>query len=307
MLVTEPDDGIAPFLALIKKATHSLDLVMYELTDPAVVTALDAAAARGVAVRVILNRTFPSSGDEFLSASARAPNDRAFAALSAAHVAVRWASDDFTFTHEKAMVVDGAHGFIMSFNLVPKYYPTGRDFGVIDDDAADVAAMESTFNDDWNGDPDGDAAPTGDDLVWSPGSRAAILNMIQSAAHSLDIYNEEMADDDVVAALVAAARRGVDVRIIMTTSPSWTTAFRTLTVAGAHVYTYPATASALYIHAKMIVADAARAFIGSENFSETSLDHNRELGVLITNPAIITSLKRTFAADQGGAIPFTPP
>ena len=49
----------------------------------------------------------------------------------------------------------------------------------------------------------------------------------------------------------------------------------------AHIRLYPDKASALYIHAKAIVADAGRsgqrALVGSQNFSVASLGYNREL------------------------------
>jgi phosphatidylserine/phosphatidylglycerophosphate/cardiolipin synthase-like enzyme len=51
----------------------------------------------------------------------------------------------------------------------------------------------------------------------------------------------------------------------------------------------------------MILADYgtlnAQVFIGSENFSQTSLDRNRELGILVTEPEILERLHTTFEAD----------
>jgi cardiolipin synthase A/B len=38
-------------------------------------------------------------------------------------------------------------------------------------------------------------------------------------------------------------------------------------------------------------------FVGSENFSRTSLDDNRELGLIISDPAVLSAMARTFAAD----------
>ena len=58
---------------------------------------------------------------------------------------------------------------------------------------------------------------------------------------------------------------------------------------------------ALFMHAKLIVADGARAFVGSQNFSATSLDQNRELGILVADPAALATLAGTFAGDWGGA------
>jgi phosphatidylserine/phosphatidylglycerophosphate/cardiolipin synthase-like enzyme len=59
--------------------------------------------------------------------------------------------------------------------------------------------------------------------------------------------------------------------------------------------------SGFYIHGKVIEADYgtshARVFVGSENFSSTSLNRNRELGLIISSPAILTAIVSTFAAD----------
>ena len=302
---SEPEAGIAPFMALVRGASSSLDLVMYELEDPAVFAALADAAHRGVAVRVILNRRFYSPrGASFVRGN---PNEMAYAALMRADIPVRWAPLGFTYTHEKAMAVDGTRLLVMSFNLVPKYYPTGRDFGVIDEDPADVAAMEAVFDDDWHGaaGKSGASAAPGDALVWSPGSRGALVGMIATASRTLEVYNEEMADEKVAAALAAAARRGVMVRIVMTWAAEWVPAWRMLAAAGAQVRTYPAAANGRYIHAKMIVADGVRAFVGSENFSATSLEENRELGVMLAVPRGIGVLRAAFEGDWNAAQPFT--
>jgi hypothetical protein len=47
--------------------------------------------------------------------------------------------------------------------------------------------------------------------------------------------DEEMDDPAVTSALAAAARRGVDVEVIMTADPEWDAAFTELDEAGAHV------------------------------------------------------------------------
>jgi phosphatidylserine/phosphatidylglycerophosphate/cardiolipin synthase-like enzyme len=115
-----------------------------------------------------------------------------------------------------------------------------------------------------------------------------------------------MADSDVMKALIEAAGRGVAVYVDMTGAAEWKWEFAELSTAGVHVRTYAdADDAPLYIHAKMIVADNTRAFVGSENFSETSLNENRELGIMISDSAIIKSLLKTFADDWRGATPFT--
>ena len=91
-------------------------------------------------------------------------------------------------------------------------------------------------------------------------------------------------------------------RVTVTADPSWDSAFAELTAAGVHVHTYAANA-ALYIHAKMILTPA-RAFLGSQNFSDTSMDKNRELGLIASDSTIRASLSRTFDTDYADAAPY---
>ncbi len=311
-LVVEPDAGIAPVLAMINGARSSLDIVMYELDDAQIEAAIVADGARGVAVRVILSGGYKGSPPTVYTA--------AYDFLAAHGVPVRWSPGYFSLTHEKSMIVDGSRALIMTFNWVAKYYATGRDFGLADTDPHDVTAMEDTFNDDWRGaaaqrgvvvDSEkaslgGNNGDAGDDLLWSPGSERPLIDMIDDATKSLCIYNEEMADMDVTKALIDAARRGIAVYVVMTNSSQWKWQFAELTTAGAHVRTYADEDDApLYIHAKMIIADGTRAFVGSENFSKGSLDENRELGMTTQDKNIITQIAKIFATDWRNATPFT--
>jgi cardiolipin synthase len=105
------------------------------------------------------------------------------------------------------------------------------------------------------------------------------------------------------------ARRGVDVKVIMTAESEWDSAFSQLTSAGVHVRLYADSDNVLYIHAKAVVADAGRpdqdVFVGSENFSKASLRYNRELGLRTTNSAVISTISATLASDYAGATPYS--
>lgn len=291
-LITEPQDGIAPILSAVEGARREIDMVMYEDSDAQVDSALAADARRGVDVRVLLNGGYYGRGGF-------PQNDVAYRYLKGHGVPVRWTPPYFALTHQKTLIVDG-RAYILTFNLTPQYYASTRDFGVIDTDEADDAAIERTFDADWSRRPI--TAPQGADLVWSPGSQAAQVSLIASATGWLDIYNEEMDSAAIEDALEADAHRGVDVRVVMTADSSWNSAFAQLEGAGVHVSTYAANA-ALYIHAKMILTPA-RAFLGSENFSTASTNDNRELGLITSDETIRASLSRTFNADFTNATPF---
>jgi len=297
-LLTEPASGIGPIYNLITGAKSSVDLTMYELADPTAEADLAADAARGVDVRVLLDRHLEKSH-----------NTSAYNYLSARRVHVRWAPAGTTY-HQKTLTVDNATSVIMTLNLVASDYPGTRDFAVIDTGHADVAAIVATFNADFAG--RAITPPAGADLVWSPtNAKREVLSVIDGAKHTLAVEDEEMDDPAVTAALAAAARRGGHVTITMTADRDWDQAFTELARAGAHIRLYPDNASALYIHAKAIVADAGRSgqrvLVGSQNFSVASLGYNRELGLLIGNARIVAAISATLARDYAGAAAYSPP
>jgi len=102
-------------------------------------------------------------------------------------------------------------------------------------------------------------------------------------------------------ALIRAAGRGVDVQVCgENESGQYDRAFARLARAGVHISYYSSPAG-FYIHGKVIEADygtpRARIFIGSENFSGTSLNDNRELGLIISDHSVMSAIASTFASD----------
>jgi phosphatidylserine/phosphatidylglycerophosphate/cardiolipin synthase-like enzyme len=295
-LIVEPNQGMGDIYALLASAHHSIDLTMYELEDTHAEQLLATDAAHGVDVRVLLDRAFIES-----------ENSAAYAYLLSHGVHVRWATSLYALTHQKTLTVDAVVSVVMTLNWTSRYYSDTRDVAVIDRMPADIAAIEAVFNADFGGARVTPAA--GADLVWSPTtSLPDLLALINGAQHHLHVENEEMDNASVTDALIAAAHRGVVVDICMTNSSSWATAFRDLTAAGAHIRVY-APSAALYIHAKVLVADAGTsvqlAFVGSQNFSTESLRYNRELGILLRGSAAVSQLAAMIDQDFAGAASWT--
>jgi cardiolipin synthase len=291
-VLVEPKAGVGGIYKLITGAKSSVELTMYELRDTTAENDLAADAKRGVDVRVILDQNLEKSR-----------NTATYDFLAAHRVHVTWADAGTTY-HQKTLTVDGKTSVIMTLNMVTEDYAGTRDFAVIDTDHADVAAIVTTFNADFA--HRAITPPDGADLVWSPtNSQSSILAVISGAKHTLSVENEEMDDPAITDALVAAARRGVDVEVVMTAESEWDTAFNELVKAGVHVRTYADSDNVLYIHAKAVVADVGRSdqqiFVGSENFSKASLGYNRELGLRTANKAVISVISATLAADYAGA------
>ena len=283
---TEPAAGYGFLYGAINGAKYDVDLSMYELSDPVVVRDLVARAKAGVDVSVLLNADYEG----------RSENASAFATLRAGGVHVRWAPSDQIF-HAKYLVVDKATAYIGTGNLVPYDYASTRDFWVADVDPLDVAAIAATFTSDFDQQVLSGEGPDG--LVWSPGSGPALLSVIKAARSTLLVENEEMDVSSIEHALVAAATRGVDVEVVMTRDAQWSSALRILASAGVHVRTLDS--SQLYIHAKVICADCTShggmVFVGSENFSTSSLSYNRELGVVTGSPLATSAIASAVRSD----------
>jgi PLD-like domain/Putative Ig domain len=288
-LLILPDQGESEIYSCINSAASSIDMTMYELRDTTVVTDLVNREKAGIRVRVILD------------AQRTSVNGSAFSALQAGGVGVTYSSSAFTYTHQKTITVDGAESLISTGNLDSTYYSTSRDYGVFDTDSADVAAIERVFNADY---AKTSVTPTdGDDLIWSPtDSQTHLLALINGAQHSLDVEQEEFSDTALVNAIVADEKRGVTVRVVVENPSSYSAEISQVTAAGGRVVGY-SSSTGFYVHAKAIVADygtaTAKVFLGSENFSDNSLNHNRELGLIINDPGVLNGVESTFNADFG--------
>jgi cardiolipin synthase len=293
---TEPAAGYGFLVAGIDSARHSIDMSMYELADPAMENALVGRARAGVIVRLLLDSAY----------SGRSENSSAASVLAAGGVHVAWAPTDQIF-HAKYVVVDDKTAYVGTGNLVASDYATTRDFWVADSTPRDVAAITSTFSSDFDG-HSGAGVPSGG-LVWSPGSTTRLTSLIASAHTSLLVENEEMDSAAIEQALEAAARRGVDVEIVLTEDPSWSSALQQLAAAGDHLRVL--TSAQTYIHAKVICVDCSLqsgvVFIGSENFSTSSLSYNRELGVVTNSIAAIRAVRGAVSSDFAVGTPVGAP
>ncbi|MGA2672967.1 MAG: phospholipase D-like domain-containing protein [Terracidiphilus sp.] len=295
-LIAEPDQGLQSIYNLLSSATKSIDMTMYELSDTQVTTILTSAAAKGITVRVILDQN-----------NEKANNTTAYNTLTTGKVAVHWANPTYACTHQKTITVDGTTSAIMTLNLTPEDYATTRDFAVITNNIADVAAIETTFDADFTNATI--TPPIGDNLVWSPtNSRAALTALIQGAAKSLLISQEEFADTGIQTAVTAALQRGVEVTLVQENlGGKYSSVLNILKAAGTQIAIY-SSKTGYYIHAKTVLADygtaQAKLFVGSENFSTDSLDDNRELGLIFSDTACMAGVEAAITADFNGGTKF---
>ncbi|WP_457627427.1 phospholipase D-like domain-containing protein [Oceanithermus sp.] len=309
-LLVQPDDGVQPLIDLIDGAESSIRIKMYLWTPSRmdVVEALGRAVERGVSVRVLLERE-PAGGR---------PSMEVISALRDRGVDLRLSKPfRFVFVHEKSMVIDDRVAWFGSGNLTGSTFKANREYMIVTDRPDWVAEIARVFDADWRGER---IDLLRAHLVWSPdrvmrgvregNAREKVLDLIRGARSTLFLEQAGMVDEEVIAALEDAVRRGVNVRLVGSPAdPGENTYFvpgaERLRKAGVRLRYLPSP----YVHAKVIIADGNTALVGSINMSQSSMNANRELGAILTatgEPEAFFRLLRTMERDWREARPDNP-
>ena len=213
--------------------------------------------------------------------------------LAAAGAQVKWSDPKFTYQHAKFFVVDHAVASISTGNYSKDYsIDLERNFVATDSDPDDVGDLSNLFAADWG---ETDPAMSCTRMVVSPiNSRSRVLDVINSATQTLTIESMQFADTQVRNAVAAKVAAGVNVRVMIadvgfvSANAAAATYLKGL---GLDPRQIP------HLHTKVIVADGKVAYMGSENLSQTSLDHNREAGIVVTDASSLEPLMTTFEKD----------
>ena len=128
----------------------------------------------------------------------------------------------------------------------------------------------------------------------------AIREQIDGASERLDVMNPYLTDPDIVERILAAARRGVNVRVVVSEKSNNAQAsaalrhrYDDLTAAGAEVWELPGTV----VHAKVVVADDVASF-GTVNLDAWALYRNSEIMMIARSPELVALLEeRLFEPD----------
>lgn len=270
----QPTDAGAALLAAIRGAKKSVHMTMYLLTSNDVIGALGDLKQAGKDVKVILNKNFPSSNNE---------NQGAFNTLKNRGVQVQWAPTGYTFTHAKTILIDSEKALIMTMNLTYSSPTTNREYIATDTDPDDVADLEKIFDADFTN----KAIQLPSKLVISPDSantlhppRSHLKQLIDSAKTSLDVEAQALSDTSIVDAIILAHQAKVAVRVVVD-AQTINTDGQKAAIAKLKEYGVPLRGlKSPDMHAKAIVVDESRTFIGSQNMTPTALTQNREIGVL---------------------------
>jgi cardiolipin synthase len=228
-------------------------------------------------------------------------------------------------THRKLMVVDGRIGFTGGAGVQDQWAGDAQDAAHWRDthfrvEGPAVAQMQATFMENWTEttgavlhgeayyprlEPAG--AQRAQVMLSSPGGGGESMQLlyllsIAAAVKSIHLANSYFVPDNVeLEALAAAARRGVQVRVIVPgphmDNPIVRRASRAgwgeLLRAGVEIHEYQPT---MY-HVKSMVVDGLWTTVGSTNFDTRSFSTNDEANLNVLDAAFAAEQERIFAAD----------
>jgi cardiolipin synthase len=236
-------------------------------------------------------------------------------------------------THRKVLVVDGKVGFTGGVGIADVWTGNAQDPEHWRDthfraEGPVVAQMQAVFMDNWikvtgevlhgieyfpaltqRGESAGQmfsSSPSGG----SESMRLMYLLAITAAARSIDLSSAYFVPDDFTAkALVAAAKRGVRVRIITpgehmdaeTVQRASRARWGQLLEAGIEIYQYQPT---MY-HCKVMIVDKIWVSVGSTNFDNRSFSLNDEANLNIISAAFASRQIEIFQQDLARSRPVT--
>ncbi|MGE0047784.1 MAG: phospholipase D-like domain-containing protein [Acidithiobacillus sp.] len=289
MLSIEPQAGPAPIIQVIQEARREVSVGVYYLSDRPILSALRAAHARGVDVRVIIEGK-PYGMRPWQVQKEERKIQAIGAQLQLAPARFTSHGGKYAFYHAK-YVCNGHECEIGTANFDWSAFHKNREYLYVTQNPAVVSAANAVFNADWSN----HRAPAFAHrvLVLSPGTSARQLLEVINQPGPIDVESEELGPYAPI--LDAMAAKGADLRLIL---PASINAQDRKDVAflrqhDCQVRLLPK--KPIYMHAKMIVGNQL-AFVGSENFTETSLEKNREMG-LVLNGSDIATLQAQFEKD----------
>jgi phosphatidylserine/phosphatidylglycerophosphate/cardiolipin synthase-like enzyme len=315
------------WLDMIHSARASIDLAEFYASNAPdsrlepIVRALEAAIGRGVGVRVLAERSFVHVYPDTLERLARAGASVRPLDLGTGGI-----------LHAKYFVVDGRDAYLGSQNFDWRALEHNLELGARLRDPAIASGLEVIFAADWaraGGEPEPTTRAPPSALVASPASRlpagiawelpalVALLDAARTSIH-VQLLTYKAGDwDELEAPLRRAASRGVRVELLCA---DW--AARASTIGGlqalaripdveVRMLTIPQWSGgfipfARVAHAKLLVVDDARGWLGTSNWEREYFYKNRNVAVLVDDTTVVGQLAGFFADAWEHATPVDP-
>jgi len=274
---------------LIASARTRVMVEMYELGRRDITSALGAAKARGVTVRVITDPTVKASRRSTLVLDKLGVPERLYPVDDVRH----------QIDHVKLLIVD-EEAVVGGMNW-GAHSDRNHDYVLETGLPAEVERLVRIFEQDWalaGGHPAPLAAATSEIAQTAPGDeiRTMLAGALGRARRRVLAEVFTLTDPEMIAGLAAAHRRGVLVRVLLDANQPYNRhAYAVLSESGVAVRWYPIPKGAL-LHAKIGLFDD-QLVLGSANWTLSGLGVNHELDIETQDPHAVHVYQSRFDSD----------
>jgi phosphatidylserine/phosphatidylglycerophosphate/cardiolipin synthase-like enzyme len=329
------NSSASPAIGLVQGAKKSLNIEAYTMNDPQFDQEIRNAVNRGVKVQIVqepapVGASCHPFGDSS-SAASNTPDCQRMQQLvsfvnSNGGTYVPFSKDlcgqpgSRCYEHGKMAIIDGSAALISTGNFdatslcdhAAKPTTCDRDYTMVSRDPAVISSLQTIFENDLNGKASDLGNLDSDRLTVSPDSMKPIVDFISSAKKTLQIETQYLNDATMNQAILDAANRGVEVKVMVASACSfgmpkgsavtkWNATYTSFDDAGISTRIFDGNIKVGgvkgYLHAKAIIVDSNQAWVGSVNGSTTSLSDNREYGLFINDGNLISSLNKYVSSD----------
>ncbi|MEW6222112.1 MAG: phosphatidylserine/phosphatidylglycerophosphate/cardiolipin synthase family protein [Candidatus Hadarchaeota archaeon] len=301
-------------LGLIENARTSIDMEVYTIykytSGPVadIVNAINRAASRGVRVRILIDNEI------YTKLATESPSSRAMLDNMDAHENIELRQSGWLM-HSKVVIADNEAACVSSANMSTSGMTTSRNTGVIVRGETFVRALEAVFEAGWTGNENQPGFENGwtvdwikpvvtqiGSLNWVPQTLDVILDLVNSASKTIRIpmYVISGSPSQLTNTVENAGARGVDVKIMVDRDYSNLSEYPVLLRLDQSPNTevkYAGLSNYGVYHSKTAVADGARAYVGSANWTSTSMTSRREIGVYFEDGTLASAIENMFQSD----------
>lgn len=283
-IVQMPDPNFIPSYLDSLENSPQIDIQTYELTEKRVKSWIKKKAQSWTHFRIMLeNNKYQQFQNTFKKLQNEWVGLQNIKLISDEHLPT-------TYLHSKITLVQSWF-WIQSSNLTHSTFANNREHLFRSQDPQVLSSLKILFQKDFSWDTllATDLHPNL--VVCNINCRAVITDLLSSAKKSITIQTQYLTDPQLFD-IIAKKSKNLTFRAIFSDTDNnkklpkyfWTSQVRLL--------------KKPYVHTKMILIDDEILLLGSMNLSANSLDNNREIWILLLDPALITQFKNEFAQDR---------
>lgn len=287
-LLTSPVKSHPRIIDLIQQAKYTIDIWWYQISDTAFINVLKQKALQWVKIRIILeNKTYWEISKEYRQFQKQIANT-SITIQSDEHL-------DINFQHAKTIIIDNKTFMVSSANFTYWGFFANREHRFIASEPHHTKLLSEQFTADRTDKPWIGMTYPSSLRICPYNCRDELSRLITHAQSEIVIQAQYIEDPLFISQLVEKIASWVTIRIIV--GKYHDTKLPTSIAATVRYMTKP------NVHAKAILVDWSKLYLGSMNFSANAVEKNREIGIVTQDTSVIRQFLWQFDEDRHALTP----